>query len=166
MSLVPYYIGFTCLGTIIGFGLALLIGYRYGLKRKRGATKVQSAQADLQAEMEKFFTGFNNKERNILGDLRRLNPERCKAFGHAVTDMPITFWTTAVAGEAGELCNWVKKMERGDNIPAIKHEIAMEAADIVIYLDMLCFHQSIDLQGAIIKKFNEVSDRANSPIKL
>jgi hypothetical protein len=158
MSLLPYYCVFFALGLIVGFGGALIMGYKHSLRRKAGASP-------LQKEMKKFFHGFNS-ERNILGDLRRLNPERCKAFGHAVTDMPITFWSTAVAGETGELCNWIKKMERGDNIPAIKHEIAMEAADIVIYLDMLCFHQGIDLQGAIVRKFNETSNRVKSPIKL
>lgn len=158
MSLVPYYIAFLCLGIIIGFGLALIIGYRYSLKRKARTNPIQ-------AEMEKFFRGFNS-ERNILGDLRRKNPERCKAFGHAVKDKSVLFWATELGGETGELLNWVKKMERGDNIPDIKKYIAKEAGDIVVTLDLFCIHQDIDLQAAIVQKFNEVSDRVNSPIKL
>jgi NTP pyrophosphatase (non-canonical NTP hydrolase) len=106
-----------------------------------------------------------NKERNILGDLRRVNPERCKAFGHTVHDLPITFWATALAGETGELCNLIKKQERGDEGP-FTEAIAKEAADIVIYLDLLCYRSDINLQAAIVRKFNEVSDRVKSPIKL
>lgn len=104
---------------------------------------------------------------NTLEKLKHLNPERCKAFGHTVTEMPVTFWATALAGETGELCNIVKKKERGDSIPdgAYKEMVAKEAADIVIYLDLLCTHEGIDLARAIREKFNEVSDRVNSPVK-
>lgn len=100
---------------------------------------------------------------NTLETLRILNPKRCKAFGHSVFEKPITFWSTAVAGEVGELCNFIKKQERGDVVDDI--DIAKEAADIVIYLDLLCTHKNIDLCKAVRQKFNEVSDRVNSDIK-
>jgi NTP pyrophosphatase (non-canonical NTP hydrolase) len=151
-----YYALFTFLGTLIGFALALFIGFAYGKKRPRGR--------DLLArELDKFFT---NSQRNTLAELRRLNPERCKAFGHSVQEMHVTFWATAVAGETGELCNLVKKMVRGDKIPGISEAIGKEAADVVIYIDLLCTHLNINLEAAIVQKFNEVSDRVNSPLKL
>jgi NTP pyrophosphatase (non-canonical NTP hydrolase) len=42
-----------------------------------------------------------------------------------------------------------------------KDDIAKESADIVIYLDLLCTREGIDLGVEIVKKFNEVSKRVN-----
>lgn len=103
--------------------------------------------------------------KNVLELLRIANPERCKAFGHTVENMTIEFWGIAVAGETGELCNFIKKMARSDDKDFIP-DIAKEAADIVIYLDLLCAKLGIDLQASIINKFNEVSIRVNSPITI
>lgn len=104
---------------------------------------------------------------NTLQRLRKANPARCRdGFGHAVTDMPILFWSTAVAGEVGEMCNIIKKVERGDKIDNWREMVAKEAADVVIYLDLLCTSLEIDLETSIINKFNEVSDRVGSKIKL
>ena len=82
--------------------------------------------------------------------------------------MSILFWSTAVAGETGELCNWIKKMERGDKLPFTywQKEVSKEAADIVIYLDLLCTKLGISLEKSIISKFNEVSEELKSPIKI
>jgi NTP pyrophosphatase (non-canonical NTP hydrolase) len=154
------YFLFFFLGAFATFIVFLILGYRSMQKRKRNdPAKV------LAKEMRKFFDGLNT-ERNILGELRRKNPERCKAFGHSVNDMPVTFWATALAGETGELCNLIKKVERGDFILDANGLIGREAADIIIYLDLLCYRLNIDLQAAIIQKFNEVSDRVKSPVKL
>jgi NTP pyrophosphatase (non-canonical NTP hydrolase) len=154
------YILFFILGAFATFIVFLIVGYRSMKKRKR-----KDPATVLANKMQEYFAKLN-AERNILGELRRKNPERCKAFGHAVHDMPVTFWATALAGETGELCNLIKKVERGDNILSIHEQLSKEAADIVIYLDLLCTKLDIDLQAAIIQKFNEVSDRVNSPIKL
>jgi NTP pyrophosphatase (non-canonical NTP hydrolase) len=57
-------------------------------------------------------------------------------------------------------------MVRGDEIPGLHDAIGKEAADVVIYIDLLCTHLNINLEAAIVQKFNEVSDRVNSPLKL
>lgn len=155
MSPVLTYTLFICLGSIIGAGIILIIGYKLSKKKP-------SARDMLAKALDQFFV---NQQRNTLADLRRLNPERCKAFGHAVNEMHVTFWATAIAGETGELCNLVKKMARGDQ-GNFKDPIAKEAADVLIYLDLLCTHLDINLEAATISKFNEVSDRVNSPLKL
>lgn len=153
-------------GNLSGIMLMLILGYYLVVKRKKEAAKLNPAASKSIYNQVAGRSVRPNGERNILGDLRRLNPERCKAFGHTVESVPITFWTTAVAGETGELCNLIKKIERGDNIENAKTKIANEAADVIIYLDLLCCSLNIDLQVAIASKFNEVSDRVNSPIKL
>ena len=99
---------------------------------------------------------------DVLQQLKQANPLRCEeAFGHRIEDWSSSQWSNAVAGETGELCNLIKKLERGDMV--YTEDIAKEAADIVIYLDMLCQKQGIDLSRAIVNKFNEVSDKKDVP---
>jgi NTP pyrophosphatase (non-canonical NTP hydrolase) len=76
-------------------------------------------------------------------------------------------WLQAVTGELGEYANLRKKFERGDInetefMIAARHELA----DIVTYLDLLAFQLRIDLGAAVIEKFNFVSNRVKSPIKI
>lgn len=94
----------------------------------------------------------------MLTALREVNAERSlKAFGIALHDWSAPEWGNAIAGETGELCNFLKKQNR-DKV-SLKSEIAKEAADIVIYLDLLCEREGIDLRAAIRSKFNEVSEK-------
>jgi NTP pyrophosphatase (non-canonical NTP hydrolase) len=41
-----------------------------------------------------------------------------------------------------------------------------ELADVVTYLDLLAFQLNIDLGDAVIQKFNEVSIRVGSTVRL
>lgn len=76
-------------------------------------------------------------------------------------------WFQAMIGEAGEYANLRKKFERGDiSQEEFNREAAKELADIQIYLDLLAFRLGINLSGAVIAKFNEVSLRVGSPIHL
>ena len=83
-------------------------------------------------------------------------------------------WAVALAGEAGELCNVVKKLNRvrdglrgnKETPEELQKELANEAADIYLYLDLFCQSQGIDLPTAIKSKFNEVSTKHNFPEKL
>lgn len=125
---------------------------------------------------------------NVLKELKKVNAQRSEqGFGFKLTDWNLSQWSNAVAGECGELCNLVKKVERGDYMKKhfksagpnaeldyveacakndYRQEIGKEAADIVIYLDLLCQREGIDLASEIVHKFNEVSDRVKSPIKI
>lgn len=76
-------------------------------------------------------------------------------------------WFQALAGEVGEYANWRKKYERGD----ISQEEFMvnarkELADIAIYLDILAGQPGIDLGQAVTDKFNEVSVRVGSNVRI
>lgn len=93
---------------------------------------------------------------NVLQSLASVNATRSEqAFGLKVEDWNLTDWACALAGEVGELCNFVKKQHLDGKDRT--EEIAREAADIVVYLDLLCKRAGIDLQKAIIEKFNHVS---------
>ncbi len=67
-------------------------------------------------------------------------------------------------GEGGELCNMLKKRRRGEAIP--DKDIAHELADIQIYLDLLAQRLGINLEAAVIEKFNIVSAKRGSDIRL
>lgn len=76
-------------------------------------------------------------------------------------------WLQAVTGELGEYANLRKKYERGDiDEQEFRTEAKYELADIVTYLDILAFQLNIDLGSAVIEKFNFVSVRVGSPIKI
>ena len=111
-------------------------------------------------------------------DLRVANETRCEGAFHPITAWSLTDWATAAAGELGEACNVIKKMRRFEgsrndptqNIdPASdrgKRMLAHELADTVIYLDLLAARAGIDLGEAVQEKFNLVSERVGSSVRL
>lgn len=100
--------------------------------------------------------------------LRETNVLRCKeAFKRCLTDWSLAEWSNAMAGECGEACNLTKKMLRGDKGGEKDiEELGKEIADVVVYADLLAAAAGVDLEKAVIEKFNEVSDRKKSKIKL
>lgn len=76
-------------------------------------------------------------------------------------------WLQAIVGELGEYANVRNKYERGDiNKGEFLVLAAKELADVQIYLDLLCYQYRLDLSAAVICKFNEVSERVDSPIQI
>ncbi len=76
-------------------------------------------------------------------------------------------WLQAVVGELGEYANLRKKFERGDiDAEEFLREAADELADVTIYLDLLAMQLGIDLGGAVIGKFNRVSVRVGSTVRI
>lgn len=96
--------------------------------------------------------------------LRIANVERCEGSFHSVEDWSPTDWATALAGEVGEACNLIKKRRRGENVPT--KAIADELADTATYLDLLAARLGIDLGEAVRTKFNVISDRVGSVVRL
>lgn len=86
-------------------------------------------------------------------------------------------WLQAVMGELGEYANLRKKFERGDlTREQFEPLAAKELADVQTYLDILAqrcldfgfeIHPTgVDLGRATVEKFNEVSIRVGSTIRL
>lgn len=108
--------------------------------------------------------------------LRATNVRRCESAFHLVNDWSPAEWAVAMSGENGEACNVVKKMRRildGTNtskdpqtIEECTEMLAKELADVVIYADLLAARCGISLGDAVRQKFNEVSERMNSDIRL
>lgn len=82
----------------------------------------------------------------------------------------LTDWSNAIAGEAGELCNLVKKIKRrlpkDPTLEEARDDLRYELADIVMYVDLLAHQLDIDLSEAVREKFNIVSDRLGSDVRL
>lgn len=83
------------------------------------------------------------------------------------SDWALSAWGNAVAGEVGEACNIIKKIERKDmTLSEAREALGNELADAVTYLSILAFRAGIDLGEAVRSKFNEVSDRVGADVKL
>lgn len=109
---------------------------------------------------------YNDNIKNPLtfDELHKINAARCNADIRPLNAWTPLEWGGCIAGETGELCNYLKKMKRGDKID--KKVLAHELADIVSYADLLASLLDIDLGEAIREKFNIVSKRWNSKYKL
>jgi NTP pyrophosphatase (non-canonical NTP hydrolase) len=83
------------------------------------------------------------------------------------SDWKLSAWCNAVTGELGETANLIKKVERGDlTLDEARADLAKELADVQTYLDILAFRCGVDLGRATVEKFNEVSIRVGSTIRL
>lgn len=107
-------------------------------------------------------------------DFSLMNLSRCESpvgFNHPIDSWTLSDWMTATVGELGEAANVAKKLNRvRDGIPGntqtageLRAALADELADTFIYLDLLAQSQGIDLQAAILAKFNKTSAKIGYP---
>ncbi|UMO76030.1 MazG nucleotide pyrophosphohydrolase [Planktothrix phage Pra-JY27] len=83
------------------------------------------------------------------------------------SDWALSAWCNALTGEVGEAANLIKKIERGDlTLAEARDDLGRELADILTYLDILAFRAGVSLSDETIAKFNAVSARVGSPIRL
>lgn len=112
-----------------------------------------------------------------FASFRAANVSRCEKWHPAgIGSWSPSDWLTAAMGELGELASEVKMHNRvRDGLTGNKEELspderrrrmANEAADVVTYLDLFCAERGIDLGDALIRKFNEVSERVGFPERL
>lgn len=104
-----------------------------------------------------------------LQEIMDANVKRCVNNWHAIEEWSASDWAVAFAGEAGETCNAVKKMNRRtmytkrlSKDPATAQDavkaIALELADTIHYATLLAARLGIDLNEAVVAKFNTVSE--------
>lgn len=119
----------------------------------------------------------NGKVPLTFDDLRVANRARLPQFKNRLgkpahsqpdgSDWSLAEWCNAVTGELGEAENLIKKIQRGDmTLEGARPLLADELADIATYLDILSFRAGVDLGEAVVKKFNEVSDRVGCAVYL
>lgn len=85
----------------------------------------------------------------FLNALRRANVTRNDEWEMPNNPFSLTFWANELAGEAGEACNILKKLERerlgavGSRAPL--SALAEELADVIICCDLIGMHQKIEI---------------------
>ena len=101
----------------------------------------------------------------FLRRLRAANIERDKeVFDNALASWSKSDWSCQFAGEAGELVGAISDKHRGKLVS--REDIAEEAADALITLDLLCEAHGIDLMMATYRKFNRDSHKVGSKVEL
>lgn len=98
-----------------------------------------------------------------------VNEVRCTEWHgeHPKNTWSLADWAVALAGEVGELCNVVKKLNRsrdgirGNDVEdaELRRRLEDELADVVTYAFVLASHAELDLGEACIRKFNAVSEK-------
>ena len=129
-----------------------------------------------EAAKEEFIKAYEDAPRPFQY-ISRANIARCRMWHpNGVQEWTISDWAVAMAGEAGEACNAVKKLRRIEtgarqfngpkSHPEAVQAIAIELGDTFLYLDILAWRLGVDLERAIIDTFNRVSIREGFPQRL
>jgi NTP pyrophosphatase (non-canonical NTP hydrolase) len=140
-------------------GITFISGPFYELDEEDRATW-DRIQAENEARWGKRYHSLD------FAHLRRENVKRCEAAYFPLESKDGPWWGNAMAGECGEACNFVKKIDRDGETPELVQALAYELADLVTYADLLAARYGIDLGRAVVDKFNIVSDRTSCSIKL
>jgi len=86
--------------------------------------------------------------------------EACSAVERVVA---LLLEANRMAGRAGQACNVIKKLERATlgiaGSRASLADLAAELADVVICADLIAMHAGIDLEAAVVGKFNATSEK-------
>lgn len=92
--------------------------------------------------------------------LREADKKRSSEWNGGI--LSLSFRGLEMAGEAGEACNEIKKLERerlglvGSRTTLDK--VAEELADVIISTDLIAMELGIDLGEAVKNKFNKTSE--------
>lgn len=94
--------------------------------------------------------------------LREANIIRSKEWAGDV-ELDLSFAGNELAGEVGEACNIIKKMERKrfglKTSEATVDDLREELADVIICVDLIAMKLGIDLDKAVMDKFNKTSEK-------
>lgn len=92
----------------------------------------------------------------MLKALRSANARRAAEWSPGGVDL--SFRGNELAGETGEACNVIKKLERERlgfaGSRDTREHLAEELADIIICCDLIAMDLFIDLEAAVARKFN------------
>jgi NTP pyrophosphatase (non-canonical NTP hydrolase) len=102
--------------------------------------------------------------------LRAANAERHVEWWNGPEAPSLSFRGNELAGEVGEACNVVKKLDRERmgmrGSRATKEQAAEEIADVIICADLIAMDLGIDLGDAVARKFNATSTKYELKTKL
>jgi len=140
------------------------------------------AETELQAEVEALRTELAGVRKLLarpvtapsgtvlsLHALRRSNVARQAEWDSAGV-IDLSYRGNELAGEVGEACNVIKKLERErlgirGSRDTVEH-LAEELADVVICVDLIAMATGIDLSAAVVAKFNATSEKVGLETRL
>jgi len=98
-----------------------------------------------------------------LHDIRVSNANRQVEWTGGKQRPSLSFRGNELAGEVGEACNILKKIERErmgyPGSRATVEDLAEELADVVLCVDLTAMEFDIDLGAAVERKFNKTSEK-------
>lgn len=98
----------------------------------------------------------------VFKSLRKANEHRQKEWD-GDNQISLSYRGNELAGEVGEACNIIKKLERERlGIRGSKSSLealAEELADVIICADLIAMHEGINLDKAVHEKFNKTSEK-------
>lgn len=98
----------------------------------------------------------------IYQTLQEANAARQKEWD-AGNQLSLAYRGNELAGEAGEACNVIKKLERERlgirGSRATVQDLADELGDVIICAYLIAMHARIDLDSAVQDKFNATSEK-------
>lgn len=101
--------------------------------------------------------------------LREANVARDREWAKG-NKLSLSFRGNELAGETGEACNVMKKLERERlGMPGsrdTREHLAEELADILICCDLIAMDEGIDLDAAVRFKFNATSEKVGLKTRL
>lgn len=115
---------------------------------------------------------------NTFDQFSQINRQRAERWHHgSIETWSFTDWSNAMAGEAGEVCNAVKKYRRvedqmqghdGDtpqphNLEDARKAVGKEIGDVFTYLDLLAQRFGLNLFECVRDTFNFISEREGFP---
>lgn len=152
-----WYIIVALSGLVLGF---IVGGTVFGLLEGISAQRSREAMTEIA---RRCILDKNNETKPLTFNLFQLvNAKRCAESFPSCKKWTIKEWTLAICGEAGELANFLKKIERGDfsiTDPEVNKKMRKELADIITYCDLGMSELGASTQEEVIEKFNEVSLR-------
>jgi NTP pyrophosphatase (non-canonical NTP hydrolase)/DNA-directed RNA polymerase subunit RPC12/RpoP len=137
----------------------------YVSENDRLKNQVTELQARMTAMVEEHRSAraLQQQTADQFAQLRRATVTRCESVWFRIKDWTATDWACALAGEVGEVCDAATKLKRGDGTV---QAVADELGDVLAYADLLAASLDLDLWQTVCEKFNAVSERWRSPIRL
>lgn len=127
-----------------------------------GHASTPEGAAEVIRQLRGELDGVKEREKGLsLESLRSANQRRQKEWDQKDV-IDLSYRGNELAGEVGEACNVIKKLERerlgiGGSRDTIEH-LAEELADVIICADLIGMKIGIDLGAAVVAKFNKTSE--------
>jgi NTP pyrophosphatase (non-canonical NTP hydrolase) len=124
--------------------------------------QVKGSRASIEPHQSIPHISMVNRRR-----ARRWHPD-------GIASWSLSDWAVALAGECGELCNVVKKLNRirdgitgnKESAEQLQKALADEIADVYLYLDLFAHRAGVNLENVIRDKFNATSERIGFPERI